>query len=55
LPTGDPLFEPGDDAEASPRTVELAEVPGGERRRRRRGRRITDRTAPFGRHTREGE
>jgi CDP-diacylglycerol---serine O-phosphatidyltransferase len=55
MPTGDPLFEPRDDAEESPRSVELAEVPGGERRRRRRGRRITDRVQPFNRQSSEGE
>lgn len=54
LPTGDPLFDEDEEAEEAPaRTVELAEVPVGERRRRRRGRRASDRVQPLTGH--EGE
>ena len=50
LPTGDPLFDVEDeeeDAELEARPIELAEHPVGERRWNPRGRRATDRPAPF--------
>jgi CDP-diacylglycerol--serine O-phosphatidyltransferase len=53
VPAGDPLFEAADDEEeeeASARAVEIAELPVGERRRRRRGRRGADRPSRFRRH-----
>jgi CDP-diacylglycerol---serine O-phosphatidyltransferase len=50
LPTGDPLFDPGDDEDTLPeepgRAVVLAETVGGSRRRRRRRRAAGDGPAP---------
>ncbi|HEX6964861.1 MAG TPA: CDP-diacylglycerol--serine O-phosphatidyltransferase [Gemmatimonadaceae bacterium] len=55
VPTGDPLFDSGDDEDGEPsRLVEIAELPVGERRRHRRGRRAGDHSPIFRRHIDEG-
>jgi len=55
VPTGDPLFDAADDFEGEGgRPIEIAELPVGERRRRRRGRRAGGRTSKLRRHIDEG-
>jgi CDP-diacylglycerol--serine O-phosphatidyltransferase len=54
VPTGDPLFDSGDDEDEESRPVEIAELPIGERRRRRRGGRAGDGSRMFRRHIDEG-
>jgi CDP-diacylglycerol--serine O-phosphatidyltransferase len=46
LPTGDPLFDEDDEEDLADRPVALGETPGSDRRRRRHGRRRSDRRTP---------
>ncbi|HEY9517380.1 MAG TPA: CDP-diacylglycerol--serine O-phosphatidyltransferase [Gemmatimonadaceae bacterium] len=54
LPTGDPLFDEGDDDDYVSRPTELAETPARERRRRRHRRPTEGGTRPFNRPSDEG-